>query len=203
LLEDRQVVANSTDLDVVLEAFDTQLKIYVAEMARRRVFLHAGAVEWQGKGIIIPGRSFSGKTSLVAELLRAGATYYSDEYAVLDRGGRMHPYPAPLAIRQPDSNKQSNISAQELGGSVGAKPLPVRLIVVSRYEPGKEWHPHTLTPGQAMLELLNNTIPARRKPEAVITTLRKVVGGAVTLKGVRGEASQTAKLIFDHLVRLQ
>jgi hypothetical protein len=203
LLEDRQVVANSTDLDLVLEAFDRQLKIYVAEMARRRVFVHAGAVEWQGKGIVIPGRSFSGKTSLVAELVRAGATYYSDEYAVLDGRGRMHPYPAPLAIRQPDSNKQSNISAQELGGSVGAKPLPVSLIVVSRYEPGKEWHPLLLSPGKAMLELLNNTIPARRKPEAVITTLRKVVGRAVTLKGVRGEASQTAKLIFDHLVRLQ
>jgi hypothetical protein len=203
LLEDRQVVANSTDLDIVLEAFDRQLKIYVAEMARRRVFVHAGAVEWQGEGIIIPGRSFSGKTSLVAELVRAGATYYSDEYAVLDSRGRMHPYPAPLAVRQPDSNKQSNISAQELGGSVGAKPLPVSLIVVSRYEPGDEWHPLLLSPGKAMLELLKNTIPARRKPEAVITTLRKVVGRAVTLKGVRGEASQTAKLIFDHLVRLQ
>ena len=203
LLEDCQVVASSIDLDLVLEAFDRQLKMYVAEMARRRVFVHAGAVEWQGKGIVIPGRSFSGKTSLVAELVRAGATYYSDEYAVLDRRGSIHPYPSPLAIRQPDSDKQSNVSAQELGGSVGAKPLPVSLIVVSRYEPGKEWHPLLLSPGKAMLELLSNTIPARRRPEAVITTLRKVVGRAVTLKGVRGEASQTAKLIFDHLVRLQ
>ena len=201
LFEDQQIVANSTDLDLILEAFDKQLKIYVAEMAQRRVFVHAGAVEWQGKGIVIPGRSFSGKTSLVAELVRAGATYYSDEYAVLDKHGRVHPYPTPLAVRQPDSNKQSNISAQELGGSVGVKPLPVSLIVVSRYEPGKEWHPRRMSPGQAMLELLNNTIPARRKPEAVITTLQKAVGDAVTLKGVRGEARQTAKLIFDYLVR--
>lgn len=203
LLEDQQIVANSTDLDLILEAFDKQLKIYVAEMAQRRVFVHAGAVEWQGKGIVVPGRSFSGKTSLVAELVRSGATYYSDEYAVLDRHGRVHPYPAPLAVRNSDSHKQSNISAQALGGSVGVKPMPVSLIVVSRYETGKEWHPRKLTAGQAMLELLNNTIPARRKPEAVITTLEKAVGDAVTLKGVRGEARQTAKLIFDHLVRSQ
>ncbi|MEK6303096.1 MAG: hypothetical protein AABO41_20480 [Acidobacteriota bacterium] len=203
LFEDQQIVANSTDLDLILEAFDKQLKIYVAEMAQRRVFVHAGAVEWQGKGIVIPGRSFSGKTSLVAELVRAGATYYSDEYAVLDKHGRVHPYPTPLAVRQPDSNKQSNISAQELGGSVGVTPLPVSLIVVSRYAPGKEWHPRLMSPGQAMLELLNNTIPARRKPEAVITALQKAVGDAVSLKGVRGEARQTAELIFDHLVRSQ
>jgi hypothetical protein len=201
LFEDQQVVANSTDLDLILEIFDKQLKIFVAEMARGRIFIHAGVVEWEGKGIVIPGRSFSGKTSLVAELVRAGATYYSDEYAVLDRHGRVHPYPVPLAVRQPGSHKQTNISAQELGGSVGAKPMPVSLIVLSRYEPGKEWHPRKLTSGRAMLELLNNTIPARRKPEAVITTLQEAVGDAVTLKGVRGEAGQTAKLIFDHLAR--
>jgi hypothetical protein len=203
LFEDHQIVANSTDLDLILEAFDRQLKIYVAEMAQRRVFVHAGAVEWQGKGIVIPGRSFSGKTSLVAELVRAGATYYSDEYAVLDRHGKVHPYPSPLAVRQPDSHKQSSIRAQELGGSVGAKPMPVSLIVVSRYEPGNEWHPRRLSPGQAMLELLNNTVPARRKPEAVMTTLQKAVGQAVTLKGVRGEANQTAKLILERLVKSQ
>ena len=203
LFEDHQIVANSTELDLILDVFDKQLKIYVAEMARRRVFVHAGAVEWQGKGIVIPGRSFSGKTSLVAELVRAGATYYSDEYAVLDRHGRVHPYPTPLAIRQPGSHRQTNTSAQELGGRVGAKALPVSLIVVSRYEPGKEWHPRQLSPGLALLELLNNTIPARRRPEAVITTLQKAVGQAVTLKGARGEASHTAELILEHLVRSQ
>jgi hypothetical protein len=31
----------------------------------------------------------------VAELVRAGATYYSDEFAVLDSRGRVHPFPRP------------------------------------------------------------------------------------------------------------
>jgi hypothetical protein len=34
--------------------------------------------------------SYSGKTTLVSELIRAGATYYSDEYAVIDERGRVH-----------------------------------------------------------------------------------------------------------------
>jgi serine kinase of HPr protein (carbohydrate metabolism regulator) len=190
-------------LDLILETFAKHLKIHIAEMARHRVFVHAGAVEWHGRGIMIPGRSFSGKTSLVAELIKAGATYYSDEYAVLDRQGRMHPFSAPLAVRQPDSIRQNNVSPEELGGGTGIKPLSVSLVILSQYVAGEEWHPRQLTPGQAMLELLNNTIPARRRPEAAINTLQKVVGKATTLKGVRGEASQTAKLIFNRLVNKQ
>ncbi len=38
---------------------------------------------------MIVGRPQSGTSTLVAELLRAGASYYSDQYAVLDREGRI------------------------------------------------------------------------------------------------------------------
>jgi hypothetical protein len=198
LYEDEQIIANSEDLSWVLDTFDRQLKIYLAEMAHRRVFVHAGAVGWRGKAIIIPGRGFSGKTSLVAELVRAGATYYSDEYAVLDDKGRVHPYAAPLEIRQPGSHQQVRCKVEEIGGVSGTKPLPVGLVVVSRYKPAERWRPRLLSAGQSILELLNNTVPARRKPEAVIATLKTAVARAITLKGARGEAAQTARLILDH-----
>lgn len=197
LYEDDQMVAHSDDLDSVLETFETQLKMYLAEMARRRVFAHAGVVGWQGKAIIIPGRSYSGKTTLVAELVRAGATYYSDECAVLDKHGNVHPYTAPLAVREPGAFAQRRCPPEEFGGGNGVRPLPVGLVVVSRYEPGERWRPRRLSAGQAMLELLANTVPARRKPEAVMTTLGRVVSQALVLKGVRGEASDTARLILD------
>jgi hypothetical protein len=200
LYEDRQMVASSGDLEEVMETFERQLKIYLAEMARRRVFAHAGVVGWQGKAIIIPGRSFSGKTSLVAELVRAGATYYSDECAVLDKYGRAHPYSAPLAVREPGSFKQKRCQAEEFGGRNGFTPLPVGLVVVSQYKPGERWRPRQLSAGQAMLELLANTVPARRKPEVVMTTLEKVVSQALVLKGARGEADETARLILESKV---
>jgi len=196
LYEDLQRVANSDDLDSVLETFERQLKMYLAEMARRRVFVHAGAVGWQGRAIIIPGRSLSGKTSLVAELVRAGATYYSDEYAVLDSHGRVHPYPTPLGVRGPGAFKQKKCSVEEFGGDVGTRPLPVGLVVVSQYKAGERWRPRRLSAGHAMLELLANTIPARRRPEAVISVLQKVVSEALVLKCLRGEADDTSRLIL-------
>src|SRR5215472_11774288 len=76
----------------LLDQFESHLQLTVAEYAPRRVFVHAGVVAWKEQVIMIPGASFSGKSSLVAEFLRAGATYYSDEYAVIDAHGRVHPY---------------------------------------------------------------------------------------------------------------
>ena len=196
LLDSLDTEVKSRSLKTLLEAFQVRLKMYVAEMARRRVFVHAGVVGWQGKAIIVPGRSMSGKTSLVAELVRAGATYYSDEYAVLDRFGRVHPYPEPLAIRKQNS-KQKKYRAEEIGGITGVKPLAVGQVVVSRYQTGARWRPTKLSAGQALLELLANTIPARRKPEVVIPTLHAAVSEATAFKGVRGEARETAMLILE------
>ncbi len=91
--------ARSLDLEPVFETLESDLRLSVASEAKRRIFLHAGVVGWKGRAIVLPGRTFSGKSTLVAELLRAGATYYSDDLAVLDARGRVHPFATPLAIR--------------------------------------------------------------------------------------------------------
>lgn len=196
LFEDSDMTIRSRSLKRVLEDFGTRVKAYVAEMARRRVFVHAGAVGWHGKAIIIPGRSMSGKTSLVRELVRAGATYYSDEYAVLDIQGRVHPYPQPLAIRKSGSFIQRKRSVEELGGVAGDKPLPVGLVIVSQFQADARWRPRQLSSGQGVLEVLANTVPARRKPEIVMPTLQRAVSEATILKSARGEAAETVDLIL-------
>jgi hypothetical protein len=56
----------------LLERFGSIVSLYVAEASLNRTFVHAGVVGWGRSAILIPGRSFSGKTSLVAALVRAG-----------------------------------------------------------------------------------------------------------------------------------
>jgi hypothetical protein len=192
LYRDVEKVARSMELDQVLESFESDLQLYVAEMARRRVFVHAGVVGWGGRAIVIPGRSFTGKTTLVAELVRAGASYYSDEYAVLDSRGRVHPYPRPMSIRQPETRNQTKASVETLGGVSGVKPLPVGMVVVSEFRAGARWRPRLLSAGQGALALLSNTVSARRKPGIVLATLQRVVSQAPVFKGMRGEAKEVA-----------
>ena len=47
--------------------------------------VHAGAVLWYGRALLFPGTTHAGKSSLVAELLRKGAVYLSDEYALSEK----------------------------------------------------------------------------------------------------------------------
>lgn len=196
---DGQRLMRSNDLNELFQAFESNIRIFVAEFAKDRVFVHAGVVGWKGQAVVIPGRSFSGKSTLVAELVRAGATYYSDEYAVLDSEGRVHPYFKPIELREEGTYTQSKFDVSSLGGHVGTESLPIGFVLMTNYKPGATWRPKKLTSGKAVLELLNNTVSARRDPDAALSALRHVVTSAVVLKGVRGEAEQTVPAILRKL----
>jgi hypothetical protein len=184
----------------VWDRFESDVQLYVAEMAPRKLFVHAGVVGWQGRAIIIPGRSFAGKTTLVTALVKAGATYYSDEYAVLDRHGRVHPYPRPLLIRKNGaSGKSSKYPIEALGGSTGTQPLPVGLIIVSQYKANARWRPRTMSAGEGVLALLANTVPARRRPADAMQILHSVASGAEMFKGARGEAEDLVNVILTQV----
>lgn len=192
-------LARTRDTQEALDLFESDLGLHIATEARRRVFVHAGTVGWKGQAILLPGRSHSGKTTLVAELVRAGATYYSDEYAVLDSRGRVHPYARPLQIREDGTGKQKRYEVGELGGRAGVKPLPVRLVVVSTHAPGAKWQPRQLSAGEGMLEMLNQTVSARNRPERALAALERVATGALILKGARGEASEMVEPLLKYL----
>src|SRR4051794_25537583 len=63
----------SADLDVALGVLDSQLRAFITITAPDHVFVHAGVVAFDGHALVIPGPSFSGKTTLVAACVRAGA----------------------------------------------------------------------------------------------------------------------------------
>jgi hypothetical protein len=186
-----QKLVRTMDMDEALAALEYDLSLLVAHLTPRRVFVHAGVVGWRGQAILIPGPSQSGTTSLVAALVRAGATYYSDEFAVLDAHGRVHPYPKPLSIRLGPEERIERRSVAALGGIAGVKPQPVGLVAITEYKAGTRWRPRPLSAGESVLALLANTIPARRRPAVVLDTLERVVSTATTLRGMRGEAEQT------------
>jgi hypothetical protein len=181
-----------------LERFRSVIALHVAEASPVRTFVHAGVVGWGNQAILIPGRSFSGKTTLVAELVRAGATYYSDEFAVLDTRGMVYPYAQPLQIRESGSYQQTQHPVETLGGTAGTQPLPVGMVVVSKYKLGARWRPRPLTPGIGLLKLLDNTVSARRAPAIALSTLKHAVAHAAIVRGLRGEASQAVKWIAEH-----
>lgn len=194
-------LARSVDRAAVFEAFESDARLFVAELATHRVFVHAGVVGWKGQAIVIPGRSYSGKSTLVAELVRAGASYYSDEYAVLDSRGRVHPFSKPIELRAEGGFQQRKVEVAELGGESGVKPLPVGLVLMTQYRSKAHWRPRKLTSGNAVLEMLFNTVSARRSPERALQALQRVTAHADVLKGVRGNARDLVEAVFRRVER--
>jgi hypothetical protein len=195
LAVDGEHVSGPGSLSEALAMFESHVTLRVAERAPQHVFVHAGVVSWRGRGILFPGYSFSGKTTLVAALVRAGALYYSDEYAVLGSGGHVYPYPRPLQMREPGTHRQTPVPVNRLGGIAGDGPLAVDLVVLCRYKPGANWRPRKISPGRAALEMFAYTMCAQRAPEAALSTLQRVVATASLLKGTRGEAGQLISFI--------
>ncbi len=193
--------ARTRDLHQAFAVLESELRQSLAARSKHHTFVHAGVVGWQGRAIVVPGRSRSGKTTLVAELVRSGATYLSDEFAVLDARGRVHPFAKPLSIRGAGGCDLHVLrpSAEDLGGQSGTEPLPVGLVVLASHRVGAEWQPETLTAGQAVIEMLAHTVPARLRPAASLQALERAVARAIVLKGERGEAGELAPRLLQLL----
>lgn len=196
LYGDHVRLARSIELDELFESFESDLRLRVAEFAPRRVFVHAGVVGWQGRAIVVPGRSLAGKSTLVSELVKAGATYYSDEYAVFDPRGRVHPFHKPLEMRDSMTYRQTKVRVEEIGGQSGSKPLPVSLVLLTQYKDVMKWRPRELSAGEGVLGLLANTVSARRDPERAFATLQHVVARARVLKGARPDARHVVERVL-------
>src|SRR3954453_22287683 len=182
---------NTLDLDLALQILDSELRAHVALRAPERIFVHAGAVGVGERAILIPGASLSGKTTLVAALLRAGATYYSDEFAVLDAEGRVHAYPKPLSIRESGEH-----SAESLGAAIGAAPVPVGVIAVTEYKPRATWSPERGSAADGAMALLAHTVPARDRPREALAAVSRAAREATVLQGERGDADETAAALL-------
>jgi hypothetical protein len=196
--DDRSLSRSESLLDL-LEIFESDLSSYIAQAARPWLFVHAGVIGWKERAILIPGRSFSGKSTLVKAFLQAGATYYSDEFAVLDERGYVHPYPKPLSIRGGCEEKQLRVRVEELGAKTGVAALPVGLVLLTQFESAVRWRPRELSYGRGVLGLLSNTPAARMRPDWALKILATSVSRATILHGRRGEAGETVQSILGRL----
>ncbi len=172
------------------------IRHHIATEAPGFTFVHAGVVDVGGCGIVIPGRTYTGKSTLVAELVRRGATYVSDEYAVLGPDGVVQPFAKPLSIRGGGRGSLGQL-VQPPQASVADRPVRAGLIVITSYAPGARWRPTTCSRAEGALALLQNTVSARLRPGSALPAIGGLARSAVFLVGQRGEASDTARALLE------
>ncbi len=183
-----------TDQALALHAVDQAIRSLVAVDAPGLVFIHAGVVVIDGRALVLPGRSMAGKSTLVAELVRAGACYSSDEYAVLDTDCLVHPYPRRLSMREATGRRE--VMASELSGTVVTGPNPISVVAALEYQNGKSWAVEAMDQAAAAQVLLENAVAAQARSAEVLRAAAMVARRARSVRGVRGEAAEAIAELF-------
>lgn len=157
---------------------ETQLDLFLAESVKEFLLLHAGVVSRNGAGIILPGPSGSGKSSLTLALVGLGYSYLSDEFAAVEPStGEVHAFPKPISIKNtsvfpelasrkdlwsgPEENYEEAVwyihPEDVVPNSVG-RQAPIRYIIFPRYDASAPLTLQSISPSDAIKELINNSI---------------------------------------------
>lgn len=182
----------------IFKFFGTLIRLTVAEFAPQMVFVHAGVVGWKGGAIVLPAHSFQGKTTLVAELVRRGASYFSDDFAIFDENGLVHSFPRMLAMRGIEGEYvHTDVSVGSLGGTLGEGPLPVKMVLFTEFHTDAEWNPVILSAGLGVVEMVPHTIPIRFNPEFALKVLKIIANRAIIAKSFRNDAKEFSKILLN------
>lgn len=201
LTVDGNLAAWALGPDMILASLESHLQQYVAEFSQPTLFVHSGVVRWKGTTIMLPGTSFSGKSTLVAALVEAGAVYYSDEYAVLDHDGCVLPYTRRLSLRAGPLGVAGRLDLSQHGpqGDDATRPVPVDLVLLTRFKSGMEWTCEALDLGPAMLALCEHTVAIQRRPADAFAILGKVAERARVYRGGRGDLGSAVTWLDETL----
>lgn len=162
-------------------------------------YFHAGAVAINGKGIVIPGRTFSGKTTLTKEFIRNGADYYSDDCALIDSEGFLHPYPIKLGIR--NENERDYLDVADFGARAGIEPVKIDFFLFTQYKKGSIWMPQIKPLGQFSFQLLEHLFyppSMNRKPAETMRLAARLAAETEVVESLRGESAEVVEWFFEY-----
>ena len=110
----------------------------IAALAQGLDLLHASAVSVDGRVLAFSGASGTGKTTLAARLVLAGATFVSDDVLALERTGDgllAHPGPPLLNLRESGPRVFDADERDRLGVELGRDEAAARVRVLRRASP--------------------------------------------------------------------
>lgn len=153
----------------------------------RCVGFHAGGVEFPKGLVIFPGRSNSGKSTLVINLLERGHRYLTDEVVALDTAtGEAQPFPKAICVdegaqaifthfRDPlDTGPTWDVDPIRISDAPLAASAPPIAVVFSTFESGVTSELRRLPPVEAANRLLENAFDLANSGSAGATRLLRL-----------------------------
>jgi hypothetical protein len=158
------------------------------------LLFHAAGLAWQGRGLLLPGRIASGKTTLSAWLATRGFDFLSDELIFIPSGtNTLHALTRPLNVKAPARSVLrpyfdfDHHAAQLLSTPRGdLTPIDllrpqnelstseIKTIILPHYVPEAAFKLETLSPGRAAFTLVDTVVNARNLPDHGLPELARL-----------------------------
>ncbi|HUG85310.1 MAG TPA: hypothetical protein VMM13_12135 [Euzebya sp.] len=139
---DRRALRSVADPAGVIDGICTEANRLAINSSTAPAVLHAGAVERDGRAVVIAGQSGSGKSTLVTKLLGEGWRYLTDEGAQLTSDLTVLPYLKPIvgkAVTVQVAGADVDVPRQHLDpttfGRVCRTATPVAGLILLGVEP--------------------------------------------------------------------
>ena len=210
-----ETLAESPDIRDVLHRLSWHVNTTAMRTCTDLLVVHAGAVATPtGSGVMLPGRSGSGKTSLVAALVRAGWGYLSDEAGAIDPvTRRLCPYPRELSIKpgmfedfadrvEPDqgfpiSSREWLVAPETLRADPLGGPSDVDVIVFLEPDPGAPTRVTPLSPARSVAALMEHVSNREVWGARALTVLAEVAAGARSYSLQTGRPDAAVRAVLE------
>ena len=189
LYRDDVLMLTTNDDAQIAEFLLGQVSYHLADKSQGGLVFHAGALAWQGQGVLVAGGIGAGKTTLTAWLVSRGLDYLTDEMVFVPNDSNiLNAFVRPLNLKSPsrpvlqpyfdfDAYAQSiyHAPSANLVPSTVLRPSNVLstpqlgLILFPQYAPNVECEIQLLSKAQTGLGLLQTCLNARNLPDQVLS----------------------------------
>ena len=206
-----------TRFQEVLPYVEWSLNLQIPRVMPQSLQLHSSALEVDGQGVIFPGLSGVGKSTLTAGLLARGWRYLCDEFALIHTGTlQLQPYPRAICIKRAShpiieslglavhGNRHYVKAAKGLVGFIRPKSVrsdvvgracPVRYIIFPKYTQGAGPALVPISRAEAAFELHRFCFNLLRCRGVGLDVLAGVVRGASCYRLTAGEITETCDVV--------
>lgn len=180
------------------------------------LLIHAGSVvSPMGTGVLLPGVSGAGKTTLTAALVEAGFGYLSDEAGVIDPvTRRLYPFPRALSFKTGSPSdlpllrrlrakhdgadlmkKEWHLPPDRIRPGAVSGPCEIGLIVTHRYEERAETRLTRASPAAAAFDLATHALNMGLYGARALPLVAEVARRARAYHLVSGDLDEAVKTV--------
>ncbi|MGI9602561.1 MAG: PqqD family peptide modification chaperone [Acidimicrobiales bacterium] len=214
----RLTVATGHDRGPVVDGLVADVNALAVQTSPDCVAFHAGAVAVDGRIVMMPGVSNSGKSTLTAAMIRAGATYLTDEVALLDPcSHQLVPYPKSISLDPGSFALLSDLCPPSTDGFADhrrhkwhvdprpladiASPGPIAAIVTPVHRHGAATNIEMLEPREAVDVLLANSFDFAAAGPAGFAALVRLAREVPVGRLVMDDLDQAVDAVVAQLAR--